>query len=80
MIDADPFAVEQGEDVLIPIDLEKALKADVKEATTRDGHRAGSLVNQSTVTLVEKVLKQDLAKNPRQGTELLQWLRQDFAS
>ena len=64
VIDADPFAIEQGEDVLIPADLEQALKADVKAAKVREMDIENALVNRVQWTLVESVLKRDLAKIP----------------
>ena len=75
LIDVDPFAVEQGTDVLIPPDLEIALKTDVKVSNQRELNIEKAIVNRAQWMAAEKILKQDLSQNPRQGTELLQWLQ-----
>ena len=76
VIDADPFAVEQGADLPIPDGLQKALSkssAIAKVYTTEE--LTSALMNKAEWPTVETFLRTDLSQNIRQGTELLQWLQ-----
>ena len=75
IIDTDPFAVQQGEDVSIPDDLLKQLATEVPSGSTSTIVIEDALINRSQWVSVATVLQKDLAKNPRQGKELLQWLQ-----
>ena len=75
VINADPFAVEQGQDSPIPDDLEMTLKNGVKRKESQTFDIEEALVDRTQWSRVEEVLQYDLSQNPRQGTELLQWLQ-----
>lgn len=75
VVNVDPFAVEQGADMEVPETLLQALASSSTSGARNVLDVELALMNQSEWTKIEQVLRNDLEKNPRQGTELLQWLQ-----
>lgn len=75
IIDADPFAIDQGEDIPIPDSLLSHLKTEGHSGALGPIVIEDALINRREWESIEDILQKDLAKNPRQGTELLQWLQ-----
>lgn len=74
VVDVDPFAVDLGTDMAAPADLIATLKEPggmVSEALDIEN----GLVHREQWDAIERTLRIDLANNPRQGKELLQWLQ-----
>jgi hypothetical protein len=72
LVEVDPFAVSQGDDVAAPEDLisvlQKGSKGTVKQADFWT-------MNDAEIDALQRSLWSDLAQNPRQGRELLMWLQ-----
>lgn len=75
VVDVDPFAVEQGADMKVPETLIQALTSSSTRGSNDVQDIELALMNQDEWAKIEQVLRLDLEKNPRQGTELLQWLQ-----
>ncbi len=74
VIDVDPFAVDQGTDMAVPTDMIAVLKEPVGTVPSTSDIEKG-LGTRTQWDGIERTLRADLANNPRQGTELLQWLQ-----
>ncbi len=74
VVDSDPFAVRQGDDLPVPEDLLLALEGGAP--TNMEGVTLEqAFLDSNQRPLLEKILRADLRGNPRQGVELLQWLQ-----
>ncbi len=74
VVDSDPFAVQQGDDLPVPEDLLLALQeqAPIESGTVT---LEQAFLDSAQRPILERILRADLRGNPRQGTELLQWLQ-----